>query len=125
MQAYIFEPVSQWVVVGSNPEMADIDNPRGHIFGLSYAVRARNERGDTWELPVATGSLHDDAVLAERTTRVATALQARLDRLGKLPVGFAQWQQGRAVYGSEAYVAYGADDELAMERREADEEMWG
>lgn len=119
-----FEPVSAWVVIGTNPEMADYDNPRGHIFGLSYAVRARNEHGDTWEKPVATGSLHEDAELAAKAERLAQALQTRLDRLGKLPVDAAQWQPGRAVYGTDAYVAYGQDDEVALERREAEEERW-
>lgn len=120
-----FEPVSQWVVIGQNPEMADYANPRGLLHGLAYAVRARNEHGDTWELPVATGSLHDDAVLAAKAQKLADALQARLDNLGELPVNAAQWVPGRAVYGTDAYLAYGQDDALALEARELEDERFG
>lgn len=119
-----FEAASSWVIVGSNPEMADMDNPRGEIIGLSYAVRARNEHGDTWERHVVTGRIGEETALYTKAERLAVALQARLERLGKLPVDAAQWQPGRTVYGSGAYVEYGSDDELALERREAEEEGW-
>ncbi len=120
-----FDVTSDLVIIGQNPDMADMSNPRGHIHGLSYAVRAMNAPGDTWELHVATGRIGEEAELYAKTERLALALQARLDNLGKLPVNAAQWRQGRAVYGSAAYVEYGQDDEVALERREAEEEMWG
>jgi hypothetical protein len=120
-----FESVSSVVVIGQDAEMADYGNPRGYRYGLSFAVRARNEHGDTWEQHVVTGSHHDEAAMAARTERVCAALQARLANLGKLPVDAARWQQGRAVYGSAAYEAYGQDEDVALERREAEEEAWG
>lgn len=120
-----FDVTSDLVVLGTDPEMADISNPRGEIVGLAYAVRARNEHGDTWERHVVTGRIGEEAELYAKTERLALALQARLDRLGKLPVDAVQWRQGRAVYGTAAYVEYGSDEELAWERREAAEEMWG
>lgn len=119
-----FDVTSDLVVLGTNPEMADVSNPRGEIIGLAYAVRAMNAHGDTWEQHVVTGRIGEEAELFAKTERVALALQARLERLGKLPVNAAQWRPGRAVYGSDAYVEYGQEDEVALERREAAEEGW-
>lgn len=123
--ALTFDVVSNIVVLYTNPEMADVTNPRGEVYGLSFAVRAVNERGDTWEHHVVTGDRWQERELEAQTQKVAAALQARLDRLGRLPVGFAHWPSGRAVYGSPAWEEYGNDDELALERREAEEEMRG
>ena len=72
-----------------------------------------------------TGRIGEETALYDKTARVAAALQARLDNLGKLPVNAAAWMPGRAVYGSGAYTEYGNDDEMALERREAEEEAWG
>lgn len=119
-----FDVTSSIVVVGTNPEMADITNPRGELYGLSFAVRATNERGDTWEKHVVTGSPWQEKELEAQAQKVAAALQVRLDRLSRLPVGFSHWAPGRAVYGSEAWVEYGNDEEMALERREAEEEGW-
>ena len=114
-----FSARSDIVVIGQNPEMADYDNPRGDIHGLCWLVVAANERGDTWEMAV-TGTVPQ--VEAER---MAERLQARWDNLGKLPVGWAHWTPGRAVYGSDAYVAYGQADDLAWERRCDEDERLG
>ena len=124
LPALTFDVTSLIVVVGTNPEMADVTNPRGELYGLSFAVRAVNERGDTWEKHVATGSPWQEKELEAQAKKVAEALQVRLDRLGRLPVGFAQWSPGRAVYGSQAWEEYGNDEEMALERREAEEEGW-
>lgn len=113
-----FYTQNEIVVIGHNPEMADMSNPRGEIHGLRWLVVAANDYGDTWEMAV-TGTVPQ--VEAER---MAERLQTRWDTLGKLPVGFASWPRGRAVYGSEAYVAYGQADDLAWERRcDADEAL--
>lgn len=120
-----FSAASRYVVIGTNPEMADYDNKRGEIYGLAYYVQASNAHGDTWELHLFTAAVGMDADSAPKAERVAAALQARLDNLGKLPVNAAQWQQGRAVYGSDAYVEYGQEDDVALERREAEDEALG
>lgn len=33
-------------VVGSNPEMADVSNPHGNIYGFAAYVYAESEQGD-------------------------------------------------------------------------------
>lgn len=120
-----FSAASRYVVIGTNPELADYDNKRGAIFGLAYYVQASNAHGDTWELHLFTGHVGLDADNAPKAERVAAALQARLDNLGKLPVNAGAWVQGRALYGSDAYVEYGQDDEVALERREAEDAALG
>ena len=107
------------VVIGQDPEMADMDNPRGDVIGVRWYVVAANTNGDTRELTVtSSGSARTAA------ERLAERLQSRFDILGKLPVGFDQWPQGRAVYGSPAYEQYGQADDLAWERQcNADEAM--
>lgn len=99
------------VVVGNNPEAADMDNPRGDIFGEAIAIYASNPHGDTRYLTVKMS--------IEAAERQVTALQARA-ATGRLPVAFDRWAEGRPVYGSDAYVEYGADDDIALEREEAE-----
>jgi hypothetical protein len=102
-------------VVGFDSEFADIDNPRGARFATDFVVYARDEEGNSAESPAL---FRNDEAGAER---YATALRARL-AAGKLPVGFDRWAEARPVYGSDAYVAYGAADDLALEAREAEDE---
>lgn len=108
---------SDVVIIGSNPEMADYDNPQGHIYGFAPYVRIANEYGDTF-VSSAGDACRCEREANEKAERMATALHSRWVNLGKLPVGFEKWQQGRAVYGSDAYTAYGADDDMALERME-------
>ena len=103
-------------VVGQNPEMADMTNPRGEVFGLRWYVVAADERGNTHEM-----TMPNEAT----ATTLAERLGARWSRLGRLPVDFARWTPGRAVYGSEAYVEHGQDDDLAWERRCDEDEALG
>jgi len=104
----MFAAASDVVVVGQDGEFADYDNPQGYIYGLAHYVVASNTFGDT----KVTGAKDEDAAV-----RLAAALTARAAS-GRLPVGFDSWRSGRAVYGSDAYVAYGQDDDLACERNE-------
>lgn len=105
---------SDIVVIGTDAEMADYDNPRGEIYGFAAYVRAANDFGDTRSLTIGTfRSEHEANAAAEK---MAAALTVRLEKLGKLPVGFASWAADRPVYGSEAYEAYGQADDLAWER---------
>ena len=107
------------VIVGQNSEMADVVNPHGHIFGRLFYVQGYNAHGDTKELAVVTGS--DPAATAQT---LADRLNARM-ALGKLPVGFDLWPAGRPIYGSDAYVEYGQDDDLAWERQCNEDEAAG
>lgn len=116
-QVTIFGIRTDVAVVGTDPEFADYDNPRGEIFGFAGYVVAANEFGDTFEHHVETVGRWEEAELIAKCEKLAEALQARLDKLGKLPVGFEGWTQGRAVYGSVSWLTYGQDEDVAWERR--------
>jgi len=115
MQVTQFTFYADIVVIGQNPEMADYSNPRGYIYGFSAYVCAVSESGDTRIKHVTTARWEEEAIA--KADAQSAALNARL-ALGKLPVGFDSWKAGRAVYGSNAYQAYGQDDDLALERNE-------
>lgn len=102
------------VVIGTDPEMADYDNPRGEIYGFSAHVLATNDYGDCRALHVATA--RSEREVLEQAEALAQRLTARVQNLGKLPVGFKSWVQGRPVYGSQAYQDYGREDDLSWER---------
>lgn len=117
-----FFPATDLVVVGFDPKCADYDNPRGEILGFQACVYAANDRGDTRVFHFPADRFESAAIA--KAEKLAAALTVRLEKLGKLPVGFAGWATGRPIYGSDAYVAYGQADDLAWERREAEEESW-
>ena len=117
-----FDTYTDIVVIGSNPEMADYDNPRGHVYGFAAYVRAVSKHGDTRVLHVATERSERDAVA--QADQLAERLNARLQNLGKLPVAFDGWTAGRPVYGSDAYVEYGQADDVALEARELADEAF-
>jgi hypothetical protein len=105
MQVTQFTAYTDIVIVGQNFEMADYSNPKGYVYGCGN-TRIKHVVSDRWE-----------AAAMAKAEAQAAALNARLT-LGKLPVGFDSWEAGRAVYGSDAYQAYGEADELALERNE-------
>jgi hypothetical protein len=119
MQPIEFFAHTDIVIIGTNPEAADYTNPRGNIFGHSAHVVAEDKNGNRCRLHVATSRFEDDVL--PQAERLAAALNARL-ALGKLPVGFGSWSADRPAYGSAAYEAYGAFDDLMVERREAEDE---
>lgn len=112
----IFDGGSDIVVTGQNPEMADVDNPRGDIHGFLAWVRASNPHGDAKILYL--GTYPTEWVANATAFKLAQALQTRFDKLGKLPVAFDTWAATRPLYGSEAYIEYGAADDLALEKLE-------
>jgi len=107
------------VVIGQNPENADYVNRRGDIYGFAAYVQSESEYGDRRELFVGTYATDEQATQAGEA--LAVKLRRRL-AAGKLPVGFARWREGRPCYGSQAYVDYGQADDIALERREAEDE---
>jgi hypothetical protein len=115
MQVTQFTAYTDIVIVGQNFEMADYSNPKGYVYGFSAYVRAVFECGNT-RIKHVVSDRWEAAAMAKAEAQAA-ALNARLT-LGKLPVGFDSWEAGRAVYGSDAYQAYGEADELALERNE-------
>jgi hypothetical protein len=107
-----FAPMTDIVVLGTNPENADFDNPRGHIYGFAAYVVAEDELGNRRRLHVSSGRieselLQDAGVMAERLT-------ARLKNFNKLPVCFESWEETFPAYGS---AAYSEEDTIAWERR--------
>jgi hypothetical protein len=115
MQVTKFTSYADIVIIGQDSEMADYSNPRGYIYGFAAYVCAVSNCGDTRIKHIVTARWEADAI--EKADAQVAALNARL-LLGKLPVGFDSWEAGRAVYGSEAYQAYGQADDLALERSE-------
>jgi hypothetical protein len=110
-----FFAASDLAVVDVNPEMADMSNPRGEIIGYASYVYADSERGDRLRKPITVSRWEKEAM--EPAEALARALNARL-AAGKLPVGFDRWEAARPGYGSDAYIEYGAADDLAAEREE-------
>lgn len=106
---------SDIVVIGVNPEMADLDNPRGEIYGYAAYVYAEDSKGYRCRLWVATD--RSDKVAVEKAEVFATALRARLES-GRLPVAFNRWEETRPCYGSVAYEERGFED--YMREREED-----
>ena len=115
MQVTQFTSYADIVVIGQNSEMADYSNPCGYIYGFAAYVCAVSNCGNTSIKHIVTARCEADAM--KKADAQVAALNARLV-LGKLPVGFNSWEAGRAVYGSEAYQAYGQADDLALERSE-------
>lgn len=118
-----FQTDSEIVVMEYSAEHADYDNPMGALHGVACYLAAFNEHGDRVRCHVKTVLQYDAVRLLASLERQAAALQARF-AAGKLPVAFAQWEQARPVYGSDAYVEYGQADDLAWEAREAADEAW-
>lgn len=101
------------VIVGRDYEAADYDNPEGWLYGTQDYVIVRNSNGDTYELAVEGNA-----------EQMAERLNARWNNFKKLPVNFSAWSPGRPVYGSEAYIEYGQDEELAWEAKQEDSYNW-
>lgn len=108
------------VVTGTNPENADIDNPRGEIYGYAGYVVAQAANGERRRLRVCTKDRDDDALQAAQ--RTADALTRRLNDLKRLPVAFDRWQPYHAAYGSDAH---DESELVAWERRIDEESQWG
>lgn len=100
---------SDFVVVGHNPEAADMSNPRGEIIRERFYVGATTEYGRRrfWRHGFET----EEAAL-EAYLYLAT------------PVAF--WEESTPVYGSEAYAANWGEyeaDKIAWEK-DQEESAW-
>lgn len=121
MNPVAFFAATDIVVIDTNPEMADYTNPRGEIYGHAAYVYAEDARGNRRRLCCKTARLEEDCL--PFVERMAAALNVRLAD-GKLPVAFDYWETARPAYGSDAYIEYGQDDDIELERREAEDEMF-
>lgn len=100
------------VLIGTNPELSNFDNPRGEIYGWQSYVTAEASNGARTRVAVRYSDREIEAL--QPAVRLADALNARL-KLGRLPVGFRFWERVRPVYGSEAYIASGSVEDLERE----------
>lgn len=98
------------VVTGSNPEIADYDNPHGYYFGFAAYVLATNEHGERRRLHICTKKIESDAL--HKAEGQAAALNARFSIMCKLPVNFESWEEMWPEYGS---VAFSNDEMRAWE----------
>lgn len=112
MQITHFFAATDLTVLGYNPEMADIDHPRGEIVGYAGYIYAEDDQGNRRRFFVSSGR-SEQAILAGMEKQVA-ALQTRL-RSGKPPVAFHRWEECRPAYGSQAYSEYGQWNDLQDE----------
>jgi hypothetical protein len=91
---------SDEVIIGSNPEMADMGNPSGLIYGRVFEVEAISESGRRF--------IHK---LSFEKEEVAKKLSAKVASRGNIDP--EHWVEGFEVYGSGAWIA--ADNVRAME----------
>ena len=112
-----FDGYTDLVVMFCNPEMADFNNPRGEVYGYRGFVTATDVDGNRKFIYIGEANRTEISPYNEAES-LAKCLQARWDNYGKLPIRFCDWQDTRPAYGSEAYIAYGAADDLAWEREQ-------
>lgn len=106
------------VCIGTNPELANFDNPDGAMYGWQSFVVSEAADGTRTRLAVKYSLVEIEAL--QPAVRLAEALDARFKNFGKLPVRFNEWSSSRPVYGSEAYIRYGSAADL---EREYNDEM--
>lgn len=104
------------VIIGSNPEMADYDNPKGHIYGFKGYILAVADDGSQWVFEHTHTRRYEIDVLARLNT-FANKVQQHLNKGGKLDP--RRWRETRPAYGSDAYVSGGwSQIDAEMERME-------
>ena len=110
----MFFAANDVVIIGSNPENADISNPRGDIIGYAAYVIAEDNQGNRVRTFLKSSRWESEVMPAAE--RMAAALNVRLAN-GKLPIRFDAWIESRPSYGSDAYTNYGAADDLMFESK--------
>jgi len=93
---------SNFLVVGHNPEMADLDRPNGEIVKEVYELIAEDTDGNRF----VYGSFR--SFLAAETS------------ISSAPPVYT-WADTYPAYGSVAYETYGESDTVAWERRQEDD----
>lgn len=108
-----FYACTDLVRIGKNPELANFDNPDGAMYGWQSFVVSEAADGTRTRFKVKYSLVEIEAL--QPAVRLAEALEARFKNFGKLPVRFNEWSPARPVYGSEAYMKYGAASDLERE----------
>ena len=106
LSKWAVEVRSDSVVVGCDPEMADMGNPRGEIIRERFYMRASNDHGDAF----VWGSFKTPEEVEEAYTLLAPPVEL--------------WEPSYPVYGSQAYVDYGEADLLIQEKRWEEDDWW-
>jgi len=119
---------SDIVSLGQNPEMADMANPRGDIWGELFYLTLVDPNGYRWMQAIGT-----DKVLAQKALEAldnSVTLRNEDPRTKEKAPTFAKWLElagipldfrpAPPVYGSEAYEAEGQGEVDAMREREDD-----
>lgn len=107
-------PQTDVVVIGTNPENADYNNPTGAIFGFCAYVIAEAPDGSRWQyVETRTRRLEHDAYAAVQA--LVNAANARISQGGVLTPEY--WVPARPGYGSEAYDRGGWSYEDALQER--------
>lgn len=91
------------VVLGCNPENADMDNPRGEYYGTRFHLLATDEHGNRRR----EGSFETEEDAEAYFWAIAPPVE--------------EWEETYPEYGSHAYEDYGQADEVAWERRMAED----
>lgn len=100
------------VVVARNPEMADMSNPNGEVYGTRYDVRVETESGNRWVYTGASWvSRHDPAEAERQAEFFAARVNGALRVSGGAALDERYWEETNPVYGSLAYEAEGAEAE--------------
>lgn len=103
------------VVVGTDPEMADYDNPRGELVGESHRVVAEDEDGSRYEHRYAAVT-RNGYTLSDLSVDRLEALAAYLNKAHPV-LDEDLWHEIDPAYGSMAYQREGTEAERAyMER---------
>lgn len=110
------------VIIGTNPECADMVNPRGHIFGFRAYLVAEAPDGSRWVHAHGEVSVIESYAVADLQP-FAQRVCARIEAGGRLNAD--HWTEIQPGYGSDAYVKGGWEHEaIELEKREAEEESW-
>lgn len=105
------------VVIGTNPENADYDNPYGHIYGYCGYVIAEAPDGSRWVFNRSM-TCRWESEIVDRLSSFVKHVQFKLDGGRKLDPQY--WAPTRPGYGSDAYANGGWSQEDAMLERMAD-----
>lgn len=97
---------SEYRVVGYDPEMADLDNPRGELVEVVFFLLATDADGNRW-MWGSFSSLYNAEVAISQAPPIVT------------------WFETYPEYGSLAFQQYGEEDLLAWEGRHVDAEVFG
>ena len=114
---YDFAVRSDVVVVDTNPEMADVSNPRGEIYGEAYYIVGTAEDGSRIAHRVSATTSYG-RVLTEVTPDRLMRLAERLNE-ERPALNPDLWDDIDPAYGSEAYIRGGYEQAYAdMEARQ-------